>query len=73
MTSIPRYYTRQEAANLLGVTPQRISVIAKTEKWKRRRVGRSWLYRKKSVRATLAKRARREEKRRWRKLVIQSE
>ncbi len=53
--TIPGYYTRKEAADLLGITPQRASAIAKRDGWTGHRVGQSWLYNKASVEQTLVK------------------
>ena len=41
---ISGYYTRKGAAERLGVSPQRVSVIARRDGWHATRAGRSWLY-----------------------------
>jgi len=53
--SIPGYYTRQGAADLLEVTPQRVSAIARRDKWHKSRIGPSWLYNQADVEHTFVK------------------
>ncbi len=68
-TSIPGYYTRQGAADLLGVTPQRVSAIARRDNWRRSRIGPSWLYNQADVEHTFVKT---QARRAWRILGIPS-
>ena len=49
---ISGYFTRRQAADLLGVTPQRVSDIAKRDEWDAVQVGRSWLYEREDVERT---------------------
>lgn len=55
MTILPGYYSRKEAANALGVSPQRISEIAKRDDWATYQVGRSKLYIARDVEISLLK------------------
>jgi hypothetical protein len=55
MSQIPGYYTRPQAAALLGLSGQRIAVIAQRDDWTAYQVGRSWLYVKDDVDRTALK------------------
>jgi hypothetical protein len=55
MSQLPGYYTRPQAATLLGVSGQRVAVIAQRDDWTAYQVGRSWLYVKFDVDRTALK------------------
>ena len=54
---ISGFFTRRQAADKLGVTPQRVSAIAKRDDWSAVQVGRSWLYEREDVERTAIKMA----------------